>query len=271
VCGQTDPFCPHALGARIPDGNAGRSIAYQVRGSFLIGTAAGCGGALILPVFPYCYQFGTSATTTLTWSSTYSAFAAATAFSASVGQWRLVSFGAKIGSVLSATNNGGFLTIGSISQVNSTVVVPDMETDDSKMIPLNTFTGATWISKRLSDYNLYVVPDAATIAFPTTFNNYTGCMIQVVTPGGAQNNAVLVEVVMNLEFTPLMDSVSALLAAKGPVRNDSVLTGVSHLQSNIPATFAKGVEDVGTVIESVVKASPLGMIASIGSELLKAL
>jgi len=182
-----------------------------------------------------------------------------------------VSFGVRIGSILSATNNGGYLTIASTSNANGTVVVPDMELDDAKMIPLNNFTGATWLSKRLSNYNLYLANFSATqVGFPAPFENYTACMVQVVTPN-AQSNAVLCEVVYNLEFTPLQDSASALLAAKGPVRNDSVLTGVSHLQSAVPATFSKGVEDVGSVIEDVVKRSPLGMIASIGSELLKAL
>lgn len=271
VCGQVDPFCSHALGARIPDGNAGRSIAYQVRGSFTIGTGAGSvGGALVLPFFPYTYQTATPAGSTITWGGTQSAFPAASAFTSLVGQFRLVSWGIKIGSILNATNNGGYVIVASASQLNTTVTVPDMEFDDARMFPLNTFAGTTWFSKRLSNYALYLGGNNNTLTLPQSLDNYTACVIQV--QGTASTPAsVLCEVVVNYEFTPVQDSASALLAAKGPVKNDAVLTGASHVQTHIPATIMKSVDDAGSVIADVVKSSPLGMIATIGSDLLKAL
>jgi hypothetical protein len=272
VCSQVDPFCSSALGARIPDGNAGRSIAYQMRGSFTVGIgASGLGGALVIPYYPYIYQTVAPATgTSLTWSSTYVAPAAATAFSSAVGMWRIVSWGVKVGSILNATNNNGFAVVASASSLNSTTgTVPDMEFDDARMFSLNTFKGTTWLSKRLSNYGLYNALNNATNGFPAVYDNYTAFVLQL--QGTAATAAVLCEVVMNLEFTPLQDSASALLAAKGPVKNDAVLTGASHVQAKVPATFMKDVDEVGSAIEGIVKSSPLGMIAQVGSDLLKAL
>jgi len=272
VCGQTDPFCSHALGARIPDGNAGRSLTYQVRGSLILGAnAAGIGGVVLKCNYPYQVILATGVSTTLTWVTTPTAFPGASAFSNSVGYWRCVSFGVRLGSILNATNNGGFMIVNSTATIPATITPPDMEYDDAKMVPLNNFTGSTWISKRLSNYALYQALDQnSSVGYPYTTDEYTSCIVTIAgcTPS---TNALLLEVVTNYEFTPLPDTASAMLAQKEPVRNDSVLTGASHVQSLIPATFAKGVEDVGSVIESVVKSSPLGMIASIGASLLKAL
>lgn len=273
VCGQTDPFCSHALGARIPDGNAGRSLTFQVRGNQVVSTnAAGAGGCLLVAEFPYNSNLlvGTANTTTLTFPPTLVQFPAASAFSASVGNWRCVSFGVKVSSILNATNNSGYIVIASTATVPSTVTVPDMEYDDAVMIPLNNFKGITWISKRLSNYNLYAALGGNSVSYPFTSDNYTKCVVTMIGQANV-TAAVLIEFVANYEFTPLPDTASAMLAQKGPVKNDAVLTGASHVQNVIAATAVKGAEDVGSDILKLVKASPLGMIASIGSELLKAL
>jgi len=271
VCGQTDPFCSHALGARIPDGNAGRSLAYQVRGSILVGTnAAGVGGVCFLPYFPYMVSAATGTTGTITWNNTTQNVTASTAFASSISYYRIVSWGVKIGSILAATNNSGFVTVASASSIPTTTTVPDMEFDDAIMSPLNSFKGVTWISKRLSDYNLYYSVNSSTNTFPLPFNTYTGCVVQLTGPSST-NNCLLCELVMNLEFTPLADTASALLAVKGPVKNDAVLTGASHVQSVIKSAAVDGVEEVGKTIENLVMKSPLGMIATIGTDLLKAL
>jgi hypothetical protein len=145
-----------------------------------------------------------------------------------------------------------------------------MEFDDARMMPLNTFTGATWYSKRLSNYALYVIQNSSTVSYPQSSNNYTYCSIQVCGAPANTPSVALVEVVYNLEITAMQDSAAAMLGQKGPTKNDAVLTGASHVQNSIPGTIMTGVEDAGKIIGDVIAKSPLGILGTIGSDLLKA-
>lgn len=271
VCGQVDAFCSAALGARIPDGNAGRSFTYQIRGTFTLATnAAGSASVIILPYMPYNYVIGTGAGTTITFTgATMNQLSAATTMNSLISGYRIVTFGVRVASILSSTNNSGSAVVSTTSYSPASVVTPDLEFDDSRMFALNDFKGATWMAKRLANYFQYKGNNSSTYAAGAN-DDYPCCLIQLA-GCTASVTAVMVEVVYNLEAVPLSDTAGTMLSQKTKPRNDGVLTAASVAQNRAPGTFMTGVEDAGKAVEDIVMSTPLGGIAKAGEALLKLL
>lgn len=130
ICAVTDPFCPHAKGARWPDGNGASTMTYQGRGLRTFTTFSN-GGQIFYVTPQINYQFLTASsylTGTYTMLSAYSQ-TGTSSLSSYASTARVVTSGIIIRNVLPALTAAGIMIVtrmGSMPAVSAAITAGDM-------------------------------------------------------------------------------------------------------------------------------------------------
>jgi len=121
ICSITDPFCYHAKNAKLPDGQGGGTLAFQVRAHYSPGGITGATGSITYcgANLPYGFLDATSyAAGNFTMLSVYSNVGGNVAnFSAYAQMFRIVSWGIIVRNTLPALTAQGMITISKMSSM----------------------------------------------------------------------------------------------------------------------------------------------------------
>lgn len=235
VAGLTDPFCETARGARIPDQGASRTVTECVQFMIPIITDAAGNGALAFqpnPKFPVMlatsYDSGTSAFTL------GANFEEVTSNTASAPRGRIVTYGIRIISLLSATNASGQIILAKTSQVlpGGDLIVNPQHYSEFEPFPLEH--GGEWCAvahPRGSEYSDWSDFKGTTSSAPFG-EDQLDCLVVMVLGSQNAQSVVSVELTMNTEFVVLDSSTMAQYARDQPVYSPQLQVAANHVQSN---------------------------------------
>lgn len=234
ICGVTDPFCDHALGARWPDGNALSSLPYRNRTHGTVTSFAN--GGTVVDFQPDNMPWGFLSPTSYAagyyvMPSTYTSITGSVALPTYFTEYRIVSSGVVIRNLMTVMNTSGYLIISrsttpttfgasvaagttSFQSVLTVPITPGMEICIANT-PLGSFSRAfhPFTSSSLSQY---ISP------------NWDVIRIEVV--GAAPSSSVL-----DLEFFTSIECLlpvgSVLSQTSPPVLEDNVF--IQHVSARI--------------------------------------
>lgn len=142
ICSITDPFCPGAIGSKLPDATTSKTLAWDAELWLNINTNADGHGCVVLGTDPAAaYAFGSTWVGTtneiLTISPTF-ALPGWSDFSTAQPNWRIVSFGVEAYSTLSAMDNSGYLGAAVIPAEEEFIPLPGVNLDSASNFAQNT-------------------------------------------------------------------------------------------------------------------------------------
>jgi len=274
TCSMLDPFCIHARGAQRADGGP-PTVPYQLRKLISI-TASGTTGtakAYFLPNPAYGYNLcgvvGSDWTPVATsWAATADTFLTTYA-----KEFRIVSFGVVIRTVLSATSAKGMIIVSTQNAPLPTDAVPfgNMTAAETIVQPICPGQETSWISKPMGPSAHLFKPYSSYNTAGFTDFDWTSVTVEVV---GSDTTTVIpllsVEFVMNVEITLGSGTSSANLAQlqrPAPPAMTHALAAASHAQASVPSIIQGGIATVGKKLESAA-ATALDDILSSGMALL---
>ncbi len=261
VCAITDPFCPAAKGSKWPDGSLGNTITEQIRYTFDV-TAGTTGKQAFIWCPGLCFGLlGTASyaalpSTTATMNATYylikpnAAGSNSNCMAATYGDtYRVVSAGAIVRTVCSATDCAGTVTLGSCRPVpvSSNYVNGQESFQDCVVKAIQPGMEVSWISQPAGTGAHDFLPIVAATNNTLTPVTDWQCLA-IETNGGVSGKTYLsVEIYMNIEFT-LATNQNALaqLAKPNPpavVHATSASSGASKAIGSFIDGGIKSVED----------------------------
>jgi len=258
-CSILDPFCIHAKGAKRPDGLGSQSIAYQIRETISIDTILTTGRARVNFVpgnGVYGYGVSTYASPSFTTPATWTAFASSAFVSANAGEVRLVSFGVRLVSILSATAASGYVIIGTTT--NSVVgnVQSQGRTNyvENSIRPLTSGFETAWISKPTGSTVHSFKPISLVVNNMADFD-WTGLSVEIVGgPTASATPCLIAEVYMNVECVlnenPGGTGGYAQLSPPAKPANPVATTVQAIVHSGMPSIFEGPIERAGKAIEA---------------------
>lgn len=245
VCSITDPFCPAAKGSKFPDGTVGNTMTEQFRGNQLITTnAAGCQLFYMNPgMLPYGYGLGVGAGAgTLAMPATWTALKTGSLFESFGKQYRVVSAGAIIRCVASATDASGLATFGSCPAIpiNTVITLGTELYVDSTIKAIQPGMEMSWISSPQGTEARAFVPAGLNTSF---LSEWTSLLIEV--SGAPSGKGVLnVEWFINIEFQITTNSAIAAVARANPPQVTHATTAVSQIQTTLGSFVEGGIHTV---------------------------
>ena len=275
TCQVTNPFCPAAKGAKWPDGTLGNTVTEQIRGFIPLGTTGQGVGMVCLSASAPFGIIGlapsASTSTTITPESGYSTYKANSLLATYGGQYRIVSFGAIIRCMSSATTAAGMVTLGTTDKTVVGGVAYTLGSELYKEVVVKAIQPSmelSWISAATGPTAHEFVDQTGSAA--SYVNNWTNLVIEISAAANA-TGLLSVEWYMNIEFT-LGAATSALtaIAPPNPTRNPVVLTSHSAVQKSIGSFLEGGITAAENKITSVATsvidsflADPLSSIAAL--------
>lgn len=265
VCGLTDPFCEHAVGAKIPDRSNARTLAQTYRGSVTLST--GASGELAYWFYPqYAFlpytSFSAGVLPAVTGWVNYAANPGAITGATS---YRIVSCGFTLQRLTNQMNSSGVLQLRQWAGENlasygstdvSSFVASSMlnqafvNMDTVSCIPARTSHPAEVFNTVTSDLNSVIGAPLNKIAPVTIY----------VSGGPANTGVLLLEFVINYEV--MFDDITGLgqLATPPPKANPHVVGAASIVTSEAKSFFSRAATHV---TKSLAQAA----FAAIGSRL----
>lgn len=239
IVGLTDPFSSEAGRAQYPDSGAGKTLTFQQRFSVPFTTDANGTYALAFtPKSNYTLtQMSSAVGSVVTWAAASSGNSnASTNLLMTYGElFRPTSMGVRVCNTLSATNCSGYVVLakGGPAPLNSaTTFSPSNFTswDSHPMIQ-----GGEWhvvsCPRSATSYEMLAVADYGVDYLSGMANWET---IYVLVKGApATTSAILVDWVVNYEYTVRDDAPIAQLAVPQPVMSIPIQTAVNSVQSNM--------------------------------------
>lgn len=276
ICSITDPFCPHAQGAKFMDQASVRSLPFTKRERYVVSSDAnGNGSLLILPSF--IYQSGNSATTiTGGGSASFTTVRTSSGNPSAVGQIRLTSAGALIRSIIAPINASGILRIrgfsSSAAAISSAVLIGTYNCDFSSDTPVHSVNEVAVALRRTDDlvkrFTQPLLLDDDTD--PSDNNNAlisTGPLL-ISVQGAASTSVVLdVEVVLHWEVTFNDDNSLQAITTAAPPYNGKLDDAASTAMSMSPPYNVKGEKSFSDSMIKIAN-SAASMAVSEGKELL---
>lgn len=255
ICGLTDPFCEHAIGAKYPDASSIRTLTFSYRDRLtLSSTAAGEVSMIFLPG----YQFRPVALATAGVVPNVTAWAnfAVNSVITGVAAYRIISVGARLTCVASSFTAAGLVSI----RVHSAEPINNLTTID-----ISSFNATKSIDIPLNKVDDLLVVCPHTSQMPQHFYDQTSDPINIsagTTPKGfypftiyvsgapASIPVLSIEWIINYELT-FGDNSGLQQVATPPPKPNLVLTNaaavVTSSMSNIFSTGAtKFAEKVAT-------------------------
>lgn len=255
-CSILDPFCVHAKGARRPDGLGTQTMPYQSRATVAFGTdASGNGRMVFVPGYgaygwAYCGTSGADWGVPANWTDMGTG---KTFLDANAAEVRLVSFGVRILSIMSATDCKGYCIIGTQANPVVSAVQPKGRTayPEHSIRPLTAGFETTWHSKPAGasahDFRPYT-------SVTNTMSDFDWSSLSVEIAGStASSNVFVIEVIQNIELTfkETAGAMTALIPPSKPA-NPVALQVQRQIQASVPSIFDTTVAQTSKFIESKV-------------------
>lgn len=226
VCAMSNPFCSSAKGARIPDDDSAPSMGVQIVQRYHLGTDAN--GKAAFQLRPgLTASTGTASTITGDVVTTWGALSSLKEYSAlinSFGQYRIVSYGARVYTTLAPTNQSGsvrFVTTGA-----NLLDGVDMESSfwvETSAAPVANLDHR-WIGKpQGTEWKTYIALGSHA--------DYTRFAFYVSGAPPSATDSFVVELYFNIEVTPKLDTVVAGAAQSGEPHDPHAIQAASIVHS----------------------------------------
>lgn len=235
ICSLANPFCPQSRGSKWPDESSGQSLAIPVRQRFTISTDAS-GEALwvFAPIYPAGVLHGTSSGGYFTWASTSNYLPTNSVFT----DYRIVSGGIQVTSILSAMNSQGVVNVVEVPPFDLMGDVgagwdftiksfPTYETLPLRSVDslFGTFrSGGT----EARNFHPVVAAPPALVTDPFSTNDWSS-MAVYVSGGPASTPCIIVDVYINLEIHVELTSSYAYLTTPARVPRPLITRAVNAL------------------------------------------
>jgi len=228
VCSLTDPFCPHARNARIPDDDSTPSFAVQFRMVSSLTTDAN--GKLAASFRPNPNQVIRAASTitgsVLTAFGGYFAIPDYTALASTFSEYRIVSWGVRFWPLPNTLNQQGTLKLITLTDQ----AAAGMDAAGGLFTEWETMpfagTDAHWVSKPLGvTWKDYISG--------TSTHSYQSLLV-FLDGGVASTNSLAYEIVMNVELTANHATLAAVVATPGQPHSPTVLQAASAVHAKVP-------------------------------------
>jgi hypothetical protein len=256
VCAMTNPFCPAARGSKIPDDDSSPSIACTMVSTFEVATdASGNAAFSVQPNLASVFKKGTAitGTTVTTWGTSYQT-ANHAEYAATFNEFRVVSFGVRVYSVLAPTEQSGYVRL-----VTSPENIPNGTNID----------GGLWQAVEtysMSDLDAHVVlrprgiewKEYVPVGTDFSYNTVTG----IVQGSVASKTALIVEVIINTEGTVNLGSISGSIATPGAPSNPHALQAASRVHAKHNGIHNAPTQSVGSKLWGFAKNALLDVAAS---------
>lgn len=252
VCGLTDPFCSHAIGAKLPDNSGIRSLTYPLHFRTQLSTnASGVGAFLFVP----SYSRVPWLTGTMTGNvGAFGPFISGNRL-AGVQMYRIVTAGIKARRISAPLESSGMLHVrGFATKVGSPLASIDITSYNCDFYhdqALQDSKDVAVLFRQLdSTATLFSSPDATTPT--TTLSDWVSPGWGVFTigvSGAPASKAVLdIEVFINMEVTFADDESTALLATPPPKSNPVVTDSLNYITSQARSVFANGASQASSYV-----------------------
>lgn len=250
VCAITDPFCGAAKGSKFPDGTVGNTMVEQFRGNVSLTAVATYGNALFYLnpcLCPYGYGIGTGNTaTTAAMPAAWTTLKPSSLFETNGKQFRIVSAGAIIRCVASATSAAGLVTFGSCPAIpiNTVITFGTELYADAQIMALQPGMSMSWISQPQGPG----ARDFAVAGTSTSFiGDWTNLLVEVT--GSTASSVVLnVEWFVNIEFQVTTNNALTAACRSNPPAVPVASAAVSRVHSTIGSFISGGVEEVEKMV-----------------------
>lgn len=250
VCAITDPFCPAAAGAKLPDADSARSIGLGLREKIILSTnASGVGVLSINPSLLHLYRTATTITgTVITTFSANVAISSNTAIASACSAYRVVSWGVRIFPIIAPTNQSGTV------RVITTAESPGSgyETAGNLHSQYQDFALATpevlWTAKDKG------VQSREYVDIASTRGTLPWEEVVIFVQGAAASSDVLaVEVYLNIEATVNLGAMTTALTTPATPERPHVMTARSHLKESFSGVFMGSVKQFGNMVVNSAK------------------
>ncbi len=256
VCSVTDPFCPAAKNVKWPDGTSGNTLTMQFRKIFpVITDANGVAVSCYAPAAPYCAIGSTVTAGVATFASAYVILQASSLMEAYGDTYRIVSYGAIIRCIASATTAAGYVTVGT-----ATAAVPTTTLTMGQELYQEVFIKAiqpgmeiSWISQPVgTGARDFIAQSTSTTGYSSDWS----ALYLEVTGAAASATPLAVEIFMNVEFrvAPLARNLTTI-ARPNPPKSTVAESAVSSAHSSLGSFIEGGVKSVEDSVTKHVKSA----------------
>ena len=261
ICGITDPFCSHALGAKLPDNSNIRTFAFPVHTNHYLTTDAnGNGAMLVLPSINYesCLTapfsiVGTEVTFTNARPSPSQSPQTGTQY------YRMVSCGYKISSIVAPLVASGLVQVRNWPQDDGSFLIPydgsSYLASESRNIPLSETRDFCVIMPRSAKPVATFYSTAEEVATGSLIGDWTSRgwtpSTVLVTGAPASTTVLHIEWFCNIEITMQDSSPLAIAATMPPPYNPTVTASAQYITSLQDTAMTAGTAVVGTAIRAL--------------------
>lgn len=248
VCSLTDPFCPHAAGARLPDTNSTKTIGLAIRHKQIVSVDANGKAALLVRAsLTNCFTAHTTITgTAVTTWATATGVTDETAYTDNLHDYRVVSFGVRCFPVQAPTAQQGAVRMITVS-------------DNA---PANGYDAGGNLHEAVNDFPL-AAPELLWASKPhgnraaefnTTSSSATAWDSLVIFVDGATQSAgtdvLAVELYLNIEATPNLGVIGAGLTTPSPASKPALLHARDKVMQDTGGAWMSSVWDFGKRVMS---------------------
>jgi len=255
VCGITDPFCKHAIGAKLPDTTNIRTLAYTKHSIHSITTdASGNGGVMVMPNWfydPVIYGLVSGTNMVLPPVAMTSNPAIA-----GIQSFRIVSYGLIINSIAAPMTSSGLVYVrANTSETGQHITSSNYAsygTTDYLDVPLRNVSGLAVIGGRNAAprANFYTPTQSTPSSAVTDWKASGALPTSIVIIGGPASTTVLtVELLIHYELTFEETEGMALAMTPSPASNPMVVNISNQVQSTGQQIFKTGLAAAGKYIE----------------------
>jgi hypothetical protein len=245
VCSQTDAFCPHAKDAKIYDIDSSRTLTAQLRTTIpIVNNGSGKSTTQISGSLAESYRVASAWTGSLptSWGSN-TPVTDFTSIDALASRFRIVSWGVRIQSNCN-TNAATGLAYVQVCSAKSDIDYKSIMVTEALVTPILGCDVTILCTPMSSTYTSFVpmsqAASAAGIIYPT---------IVVSTAGENSVSALVIEVVYNIEYIPLV--ALANMATPANPYNPTVTAMTSYLQGVTPAIYDMGMNMVTRQVKNL--------------------
>jgi len=249
TCSITDPWCPHATGAKLPDSDSSRSVPITLK--FMLPASTDANGAFAKTISPSLAAHFTGSTTitggaVTVWGAATSVSDYA-AIAAEFASYRIVSMGVRVYSVLAPTAQSGFIRfITNPHPVTGAAYTYTGGLHESLSQYATAGCDAHWVAKPVgADYLTYV-----DIAARPSWDELIviGEGLPASTSGACQ-----FEVVMHLECQIDIGGIGSLIASPAALSKPRILAASGAVHNAIGGVINDTTEAVTTKISKMAK------------------
>lgn len=256
VCALSNPFCAAARGSRIPDDDSSPSIPATMTNTFEVVTdSAGDAAFSISPALFSIFKTASvvTGTTATTWNSAQ-AIKDYTALSTAAHEIRVVSFGVRVYSVLAPTEQSGYCRLMTAPEVFVNGINLDGGLWEAvETYPMSELDAHVILKPQGNEWKSYKPM--------TDFFNYN-YLAGIVKGAAPSKTALIVELVVNVEFTVNLSNITASVALPGEPSNPHVLAAASRVHAKHKGIHNGTTQTVGSKLLGFAKTALLDVAAS---------